>query len=657
MQSVIQEIKKSLMAVVSSGGFKERDQGFGRSLADQVRTRDSLSPAQAYHALQMLHRGGYSQQIEKHGYKLPEIGALPAPVKKPVANGQHNSYQPQLQFDRNVVGSAKVENKRIVLGIEKGDIASLLKAKVPESVWKEKDKHWLIPLSSASHLLNLELKGIKLDPMIEKIVNKQKVLAEIGRATDCDFDVKLAMGSLLGYQKAGVKYLELSGGRALLGDDMGLGKSLQALAYLQEHPEIRPAIIVCPSSIKLNWGREIDKWMLDGKRKSYELISGRTTYPLSYADIYIINYDILGDWVDTLHSLDPKIVIGDEAHLVKNRDAGRTKAFRDLIDGIPHLILATGTPVMNRPVELWTLLNMVNPHAWGTFKEYASRYCNARLVSAGNGRKRLDVNGASNLEELHERSKPYIIRRLKEDVLTELPPKRRASVVIELSAKHKRLYQEAIGEVEKAINAPTGNAGKDYTNVLAKIEYAKQASAAGKLDCGAIQWIEDFLESGEKLIVFATHKFVVQAVMERFGKIAVSITGETRNEDRQKAVDVFQGDPKIRLFVGNIQAAGVGLTLTQASNVCFLELGAWTPGAFDQAEDRAWRLGQKNSVTCYYMVSENTIDMDIFELLEKKRMIIQKVVDNAEGELSFGVEQALISRIKSNAGSVKKSKS
>lgn len=992
MQSVIAEIKRSLMAVVSSGGFNERDSNFGRSLADQVRSKDSLSASQAYHALQMLHRGGYGQQIEKHGYRLPPVDSLPKPAPKinqPVI-------QAKFPIDRSATGVAKVIDKKIVLEIEKGEIGAILKAKVPEIVWKEKEKKWIVPLSSASYLANLGIKGIQLDPMIDKIIKKQKLLAEIGRATDWDFDVKLATGSLLGYQKAGVKYLDLTG-RALLGDDMGLGKSqinsaniltpsgwkkmgdirvgdkvfgsdgkphnvtgvfpqgkkdiykvtfsdgsstmccdehlwaintpvrkrrgnpnmvkplkdfmhnlhdgagnrkyfipivepiefddkvlpvdpyllgcligngslsgsglrftsadeftimevarlvpdgvelkyvnrydyslsrsagcnqrenplgkmirqldlnhvanakfipdiykfasveqrvallqglldtdghvssqcekspaieyvtvskrladdvqflveslggrcyigekespkymhrgevrygqdayrlnisfgpginpfrlprkaelwkprtkylptrafekveyvgreeatcisvdandhlyvtdhcilthntLQSIAYLQLHPEIRPAVIVCPSSLKLNWAKEIDKWMLPDKNKTYEIIEGRTVYPLSCSDIFIINYDILESWVDALLDIEPAIVIGDEAQKVKNADKKRSKAFRRLSEGCPGLILATGTPIMNRPAELWTMLNLVNPHAWGSYREYAIRYCDAKLKSNGKGGKRFDASGAMNLEELHERSKPYIIRRLKSEVLKDLPPKRRASVVIELSAKHKQLYKEAIGEVQKTMSESTGHAGRDYTNVLAKIEYAKQASAAGKLECGAIQWIEDFLESGEKLIVFATHTFVIDAILSKFGEVAVSITGSTKNADRQKAVELFQGDDRIRLFVGNIDAAGVGITLTKASNVCFLELGAWTPGAFDQAEDRAYRLGQLNSVTCYYMVGDGTIDQDIFELLERKRVIIGKVMDNNDGGLNFGIEQELMQRIK-----------
>lgn len=658
MQSVIQEVKKSLMAVVSSGGFKERDQGFGRSLADQVRTKDSLSPAQAYHALQMLHRGGYGQQIEKHGYKLPEIGALPAPVKKPI-NGQQNSYQPQLQFDRNVIGSAKVENKRIVLEIEKGDVASLLKAKVPESVWKEKDKHWLIPLSSASYLLNLGLKGIKLDPMIEKIVNKQKVLAEIGRATDCDFDVKLATGSLLPYQRAGVRALDM-GGRMLLADPPGLGKTLQSLAYMELHPEMRPGIVVCPASLKINWSREIDKWMTKGK--TFEILKGRTPKPLPYADIFIVNYDILDDWVDTLKSLNPKIVIADEAHLLCNRKSGRTKAFRNLItDTAPYLILATGTPVPNRSADLWGLLNMVAPHSFPDFYTFAQRYCNpsqrtvtikrkkmvnGKPVEISMEKKAWNFNGASNLEELNSRLAPYMIRREKEEVLKDLPDKRRTTIEIEMSPKFKSAYIAALGESKDAAkDEDTGNKAQKRMATLAKIEKCKQVVVEAKLD-QAIDWIKNFLATGEKLVVFAVHKFVVSRLKKEFGDICVVINGETSDINRQKAVDAFQGDSQCKILLANIKSGGVGLTLTAACTVLTLEY-EWRPLDHDQAEDRCHRIGQKSSVMCYYMIVAKTIEEKIVSLLNNKKYVVDTIVDGKVGEMDFSIENDLIEYIKS----------
>lgn len=465
---------------------------------------------------------------------------------------------------------------------------------------------------------------------VKALAQTQTELAAMSNVAHSDFEIPGIKGQPLPYQKAGVEFLELAEGRGIVADQMGLGKTLQSLAYLQLHPEARPAIIVVPASLKINWQREIDKWMSTQER--VDILSGTKAYPqaIENASIIIINYDILPHWVGTLLSVDPQVLIADEAHYCKNAKAKRSKAVKELAGQIDRVILLTGTPITNRPLELFPLLNMVDPQAWPNFFTYAKRYCDAHQTRFG-----WDFGGASNLDELHQKIKPYVIRRAKEQVLKELPAKRRATITIEMDDKSRREYDRLMIEAKTAIEKARESGESLGAEHLALIEKSKQAAVKGKMKA-ALEWISDFIESGQKLIVFTTHTFAVSELMQAFGEQAVKVTGEDSQPERQQAVDRFQNDDSIRLFVGNIKAAGVGLTLTAASDVAFLEL-AWTPGDHEQAEDRAHRIGQESNVTAWYLLAENTIDEKIFNLLEMKRQVVDKVTDGKEGKLRFSI--------------------
>ena len=453
----------------------------------------------------------------------------------------------------------------------------------------------------------------------------------------------MAAQSVLATTLAEPAGIESRRGRALLADDPGLGKTCQSLAYLQAHPEIRPAIIIVPATMKLKWGLEIDSWMTE--KCHWEIISGKKPDELKTADIYIINYDIVSNeyaplkrgekkrkeipgtgWIDFIENIRPKAIIVDEADRLKNRDAQRSKAVKKLAENTPHFIALTGTPG-NRPEELYNVIQLVEPGLFPSFYKYAQKYCNATLTRYG-----WDFSGASNVEELHKiLTDTIMIRRRKKDVLPDLPAKIRAVIPMELN--NADIYTEAETDfvnwlrsvdIKKAERAKKAKA-------LSRIEGLKQLALAGKLN-QCIDWIENFIESGEKLVVFTTHKSTISALMETFPKTAVKLDGSTNMTDRQAAVERFQTDPDIRLFVGNIKAAGVGITLTAASNACFLEL-PWTSGDCDQAEDRIHRIGQDaGSVTIWYLLAENTIDTEIASLLDEKRGVLAAILDGEEIE-------------------------
>lgn len=492
----------------------------------------------------------------------------------------------------------------------------------------EEGKPWLVPNRLAKQVVEM-FPEAQIDQAVLDMLTQQGAAAQLSNAADGTFVIPGLKGEPYPFQQVGVQFVEVSNGRALIADEMGLGKTIQALAWLQLHPEQRPAIIVCPASLKLNWLVEARKWLSTNEK--IVIAEGRKPYNTGNA-ITIINWDILKYWQEYLIKQKPAVIIADEAHYAKNLDASRTKALRALTKAISHVIMLTGTPVINRPAEIWPLLNMIDPQSWPSFMKFAQKYCGAYHNGFG-----WDFSGASNLEELHEMIKPYVIRRTKTQVLKELPEKRRVNVVVEFTPGTR-------GEYEQAIENARQKLGGSSAENLALIEAAKQAAVKGKLDA-CIDWIENFIGNDEKLVVFIWHNETARRLMEHFGDRAVMITGETPVDKRQGIVERFQKDEKVRLFVGNIVAAGVGITLTAASNVAFIEF-AWTPGQMTQAEDRCHRIGQTESVTVWHLIATETIEDKIVELIESKRVVVDVVTDGKEGEQRFGILNELIKIIK-----------
>lgn len=500
--------------------------------------------------------------------------------------------------------------------------------------------------------------------------------------------VKKAMAKVLRtpsyrYQRDGVRFIEKTKGHALLADDMGLGKSLQSLAWAAIHPELRPLIVVCPSSLKYNWARELKthaglkSYICDGfittkeqdqtdLRKKLDEIKKRK-WKRGYlkrrailaakrhfrkrerrnlkkrrearkAKILIVNFDILEHWLDVLEGLDPKILIIDECHYAKNLKARRTKACRSLSRVSEHVIALSGTPISGRPAEFFPVLNMINPAEFPSFWKFAFEYCNPTRNRWSGG---WDFHGASNLDMLHRRLKGLMIRRMKKDVLKDLPSKTRTVIPVDLA--NRKVYDKAEANFLEWLRKHKGDEAwrrASRAEAIVKLNGLKVLSAKGKLKI-AIQWIRDWLEeTDQKLLVFAIHKPILGALKKAFPKAmvidgSVSASPVTRRRKdgttyetskRQEMVDQFQTDPNSRLFFGQLKAAGTGLNLTAASNVLFLEIG-WTPGEHDQAEDRSLRIGQKNHVQVYYLVGRNTVEERILQIIQEKDSTVARILD------------------------------
>lgn len=454
-------------------------------------------------------------------------------------------------------------------------------------------------------------------------------------------------GTLRPFQEAAVAYA-LNARQCFLAEEMGLGKTVEALATLKA-ADAFPAVVVCPASLKYNWLRETQKWLPGVKAV---VLNGKTPARSEVAgfDVVILNYDILGKWLEILKALHPKAVVLDESHYIKNHKAKRTEAAQELCKGAEYRIFLTGTPILNRPQELLSQLSAMGKlNDLGGFWHFAKRYC-----QAFKGRWGWDFSGSAHLDELNVKMRATCyVRHEKKDVLTELPEKTRTTIPIEIDnraeyeeaeadvieyagylAAQDKAFQNSIKHLDKkerqeAVTRRMQDASykAQKAEQLVKIEVLKQVTAKGKM--AAIKdWIESFVDSGEKLVVFGWHKTVVDAIADLCK--CKQITGDTSAEARQKAVDEFQNDPEVKVIACNIQAGGVGLTLTAASNVAFLEFG-WNPGTMDQAEDRVHRIGQTYPVNIWNLAGINTIDEDIIGLIESKRSVVNATTNGTSG--------------------------
>jgi len=420
------------------------------------------------------------------------------------------------------------------------------------------------------------------------------------------------------FQLDGIRFIEKCRGRALIADDMGLGKSMQSSGWAAIHPNIRPLIIVCPASLKQNWRKELHKHY----GMSSTILEGRTITPMKRRRVIIVNYEILKAWLPVILKMKPKMLIVDECHYIKTKGADRTKQCKKLARFCKYFLPMSGTPIKSRPVEFFPVLNMLDPKEFGNFWEYTQRYCSPRLQMG-----KWIWPGATNLDELHERISHLMIRRMKEDVLKWLPKKQRDIIPIKIS--NRKEYVAARNDFVRWLRKTKGRASAKRAmraEKLVKLGALKRLVAEGKVK-GGIEWIKDWLEgTDQKLLVFAIHKSIIAQLKKAFKGCAV-IDGSTSLKKRDKAEEHFQNNPKCRLLIGNLNACGEGLNLFASSTVLFLEMG-WNPGEHDQAEDRVLRIGQtSDKMNSYFMVGYKTVDMDIFNMIENKRKVLAKVVD------------------------------
>ena len=446
--------------------------------------------------------------------------------------------------------------------------------------------------------------------------------------------MKLADG-LYPHQVEGVAFL-LGRRRAILADDMGLGKTRQSIVALRHAEPIGPYLVVCPASVKLNWQREIatvdsvvECRILHGK--------GDASLPKDFTGWVIINYDLLGKRLPELKRLAWRGLVFDEAHYLKNHQSLRSKHARTLAlaDGDGPVVHAlTGTPLTNRPRDLFPLLQLARHSLGKSFLSFAKRYCAATHNGFG-----WVTDGASNLDELTLQLHGIMLRRRKDEVL-DLPPKIRTWVDVEVpEGTAAAEFRDVVESLMLARNSP--KAGRDRVQLLARLTKARQKIAIAKAPL-SIDLVEGILDQGEKAIVFSCYDRPVQMLAEHFGSSCVKLTGATQAKTRQKLVDRFQESDSVRLFAANIVAGGIGLNLTAARHVVFNDLD-WVPANHWQAEDRAYRIGQGGTVNAHYLVAKGTVDEFVQGVLETKAMLVNAVVDGEA--LSPGATRDVLSEL------------
>jgi SWI/SNF-related matrix-associated actin-dependent regulator 1 of chromatin subfamily A len=427
------------------------------------------------------------------------------------------------------------------------------------------------------------------------------------------------------YQKAGIAFIR-DRAVTLLADEQGLGKTIQAIGAWNEWCPSR-TLIICPASVKYIWLREFAIWGI-GEPKCH-VQQGRKGYPLNPPPVVIVNYDVVNDLHEELTDKPWDAVVLDESHYLKNPKAKRTQAVlgyktrQGIVKGANHVVLLTGTPVPNRPIEFWPMLTRLAPDVIAPFTKYfdfGRRFCNAYQGPYG-----WDMTGSSNEKELNHRLRASImIRRLKADVLKDLPDKIFQVVPFEADPVAKRLIKAESKLVDfdqlKKTAKPKGLEIGELSELRHKLAKLKTPLC--------ISHIKDLLDSGtNKVVVFAHHSAVIDMLMAGLKDyLPVKLDGKITAVQKQRAVDTFQQNPDCRVFVGQIQAAGVGITLTAASNVIFVET-SWVPGEIAQAVDRCHRIGQKNSVLAQFLVIRGSLEEYMLRTVLDKQHTINRVIN------------------------------
>ena len=541
-------------------------------------------------------------------------------------------------------------------------VASMKEAKLR---WDKAEKCWWTKYASEAQALR-----DYADEATRARIDAGLATIEASSATSAEVDLPRPEGlEYLPYQNAGIQWLAERGmTRGLIvGDEMGLGKTIQALGLLNCQPELAKVLLVVPASLRLNWFKEARKWLVNEYKievatKGTEVKAKAGLVQAAERGILIVNYDLLKSLPE---ELEWDIVIYDEAHYMKNPEAQRTrlalghwakkadkekgiKAGELVKQGIKagRRLFLTGTPLVNRPKEVFPLLRACDPATWGSFFGFAKRYCDARNDGWG-----WNFNGASNLEELQARIRETVfLRRVKAEVLKDLPPKRRQ--VIEIPAngaasavKAEQVAWERVAQVIEEAEAQVALAEVDrwssevaedlYREAVAvlheayRVAFEEMAAVRHAVALAKVPYVIEHVKDAEldKVVVFCWHQDVADALMEGLAELnPVVLTGKTPMKARDEAVTRFQEDPSCKCFVGNIKAAGVGLTLTAASTVVFAELD-WVPGNMTQAEDRLHRIGQCWPVLVQHLVLEGSLDCRLAKVLVEKQEVLDRATN------------------------------
>jgi len=612
-----------------------------------------------------------------------EIKALaqqpdPAPAAKP---------EPKPEPSRGLVATVKLDGQRVAINCPHPSATFVGMIKAINYKLRSYDPPtttWHVALScveqaivavaeaatTAKHPWTVEVDP-QLQAAIEAKAKRDAEAAELATATGSDETITLPGGTLYPFQVAGVHWLELQGS-GIIGDDMGLGKTMQALAYIARSADRRPAIVVCPASVKANWCRKYREWCDPSGETRVELVKGNKLYPVdvtgrklkpngkvadmtadSRPDLLVVNYDLLRRHQAALTTAGFRTIILDEAHYIKESRSGRSKAAAAICAEIEHKVLLTGTPMLNRPRELWHLLHVVDPQTWSSFMNYAMDFCDPQRKHVGRGRYAWDFSGNSNLDELHRQIiGHYMVRRRKIDVLKDLPAKRRWVTELDVEDKARAEYDAAARSFKDWAQSKGSDVLAKHlrAEAITRLTGLRQLALHAKLAM-AVEHVTSWLEStGEQCIVWAHHQAALdglQGAIEEAGYPTVRIDGGTPAQSRQDAVDSMRSG-EARVLVASILAAGAGIDGLQerCSHAVYVER-TWRPADHSQSEDRLHRIGQERPVSVEYLDMARSIDTYLADMVDAKLRVIDAAIDGLGVEASNetverGVLEALL---------------
>jgi SNF2 family DNA or RNA helicase len=553
---------------------------------------------------------------------------------------------------------------------------------IPGAAWDAKRKMMQVPMSEGYKLYESlqDVEGVVWSDAASKFVIDQidrrgrlDQIATMERGVKYR-DFQMGEIKLRPFQEVGCEFVDATGGRALVGYEMGLGKTIIALAYAVKN-NLR-TVVICPASLKPNWAREVYKCTgtravvySGGEPTQHDLVMALTKPP-QYA---IINYDIVGRkaeikdkkldeegyvheanqtrffWVELINMMKPDLVIVDEGHYIKNMDSNRSKAVRQI--KAPRVLAMTGTPVLNRPGELYPMLALLAPEQFPAYETFLTQYTR-------------DGRTAKNVDELRSVLRTVMIRRLKKDVVKDLPPINRMNKYHELSPKAQRIYErieQGVYEMVAEYDAKGQSREMSVTNILVQIGRMKQVCAIDKVEDTADLATELYDQTDEsedrKVLIFSQYKAVAYAIYQRLadqGALCFVRRGEDSfitadNNERDALVQQFQNDPSIKYLIVTEKTAKEGHNITAAGHVIFNDL-FWTPAAHEQGEGRAYgRLSDLHTISSYYMITDmdgEGIEEWIMELLASKMAMINEVVEGVEGSRDSSIAMELIQKMK-----------
>jgi len=515
--------------------------------------------------------------------------------------------------------------------------------KIPSITWNPTKKAWRAPLASANDVIRwAEYFDIDVTEEIrdcsERVTTNLSALIEASRSVDASISIPSLTAELLPYQRAGVAYAS-NARRTFIADEMGLGKTLQAIATIEYVYDSYPAVVVCPPSLVLNWQAEYTRWL---PSRRVAVVTNRKNFPdAGTYDVVVVGYSNITKWEKELSK--HRSYVFDESHYCKTVTAQRTKSAQKIAKSAPKegiVLCLTGTPVTNRPSEYASQLDIL-----GRLKEFGGlwgfyrRYCNAYRDNFG----QWNISGHSHLEELNERLRGVCyIRRTKDQVLSELPPVIHSPVLVEGNAVAMKEYKKAEAdiiqylidrakEIARELGEPVGSAAvvarikAESNEHLVRLSVLRRLSARAKMPI-VEEWVQQRIDDGKKVVIAAHHRDIVDELAMKFGNLRIQGGMSVEEVEIQKNKFQTLSVEEAPVIVLSIQAAKTGHTLTSAQDVLFVEL-PWTPADVDQTYSRCHRLGQKGSVVATYLLTDGTIDEDIYSLIERKRSVVNRAVD------------------------------